>query len=90
MTTIVPLNDYVLVEVLEEDSVSTGGILIPDTAKQKPVRGVVIEAGFSEAVNKGDVVLFKKWGGNEVRAEGKDMLLILEEDILAVVGEVEA
>lgn len=88
MKTVIPINDYVLVEILEEDSVSAGGILIPDTAKQKPVKGVVIEAGFSEAVNKDDIVLFKKWGGNEVKVGDKEMLLILEEDILAVIGRI--
>lgn len=89
-----PLHDNVLIEPLEKEQTTPSGIVIPDTAKEKPQEGKVIAVGpgrleegerVKPAVKEGDVVVYKKWGGNEVKVDGKDMLLVREEDILAVV-----
>jgi chaperonin GroES len=90
-----PLHDRVVVKRLEEDGKSAGGIIIPDTAKEKPSRGEVLavgpgardESGNINApdVKLGDIVLFGKWSGAEVKIDGADLLIMKESDILGVV-----
>ena len=90
-----PLNDRVLVKRLEEEVVTKGGIIIPDTAKEKPMRGEVIAVGPGKvgedgkrvkcAVEKGDTVLFNKYAGTEIKVEGVEHLMMREDDILAVI-----
>jgi len=91
-----PVLDYILIEPSEKEEKTVSGIVIPDTAKEKPQEGTVVAVGpgrFTESgqmikpmVKKGDKVLYKKWGGNEVKIEGKEYLFVKEEDILAIVG----
>ena len=91
-----PLGDRVLVEPVKENEVKKGGIIIPDTAKEKPQEGKVIavgsgardEAGKLVAldVKKGDRVLFGKWSGTEVKIDGQDLLIMKESDIMGIVG----
>jgi len=90
-----PLDDRVVVEVLEAESKTAGGIVLPDTAKEKPQQGKVVAAGPGRlldsggrakmAVKKGDVVLFAKYGGDDLDIKGKDCRILRETDILAVV-----
>jgi chaperonin GroES len=92
-----PLNDRVLVKRIEEVQVTKGGILIPDTAKEKPIEGKVISVGpgkMSDAGNRmplqlkeGDRVLFGKYAGTEIKMEGEEFLMMREEDILAVLTD---
>ncbi|MGO9544166.1 MAG: co-chaperone GroES [Rhodomicrobium sp.] len=92
-----PLHDRVVVRRTEEDTRTTGGIIIPDTAKEKPVRGVVAAAGpglrqesgklVPLDVKKGDRVLFGKWSGTEVKIEGEDLVIMKESDIFCVIAE---
>jgi len=89
-----PLNDRVLVEALDQEAKTKGGIIIPDTAKEKPQQGKVVSAGpgaRSEdgklqpmGVKAGDKILFGKWSGTEVKLDGKDLLIMKESDILGV------
>jgi len=92
-----PLGDRVLVERIEEqEQKSDGGIIIPDTAKEKPMRGKVIAAGPGAVqedgkrtpmdVKKGDTILFGKYAGTEIKIDGKEMLIMRESDILAILG----
>lgn len=92
--TVKPLADNILIEPLEKEQTTPSGIVIPDTAKEKPQEGKVIAVGpgrleegkrIKPGIKEGDTVIYKKWGGNEVKVDGKDMLLVKEEDILAVV-----
>lgn len=93
--TIKPLGDRVLVKPLEPKEVKKGGIIIPDTAKEKPQEGKVIEVGkgkmledgkvISLEVKKGDKVLYSKYGGTEIKLEGEEYLILKEEDILAII-----
>lgn len=90
-----PLFDNVLIEPLERETTLPSGIVIPDTAKEKPQEGKIVAVGsggtdsegkkIEMTVKKGDVVMYKKWGGTEIKVEGKDMLLVKQEDILAIV-----
>jgi chaperonin GroES len=90
-----PLSDYILVDPIQKDTTLPSGILIPDTAKEKPQEGKIMAVGPGRRdedgdripmdVKVGDVVMYKKWGGTEVKIEGREMLLVREEDILAVV-----
>jgi chaperonin GroES len=84
-----PLDDRVLLEVLEEEETSSGGIIIPDTAKERPRVGKILAVGtdeeLQELVKEGDQVLFAKYSGDEVKVDGKDMLIISRGDVLAVV-----
>jgi len=90
-----PLDDRVVIEVLEAESKTAGGILLPDSAKEKPQQGKVVAVGPGRAldsgkrsaleVKKGDVVLFSKYGGEEIEVEGKDCRILRESDILAIV-----
>jgi len=91
-----PLGERVLVEPLKEGEVLKGGIIIPDSAKEKPQEGTVIALGTGKIddngkivpfnVKKGDVVLMPKYGGTEVKMDGKEYQIMREEDILAVIG----
>ena len=90
-----PLGDRVLVKPLEPKEVKKGGIIIPDTAKEKPQEGKVIEVGkgkmledgkvISLEVKKGDKILYSKYGGTEIKLEGEEYLILREEDILAII-----
>jgi chaperonin GroES len=89
-----PLHDRVLVERLEEKEVKKGGIIIPDTAKEKPQEGKVIAVGngkvtdegkkISLDVKAGDKILFGKYSGSEVKLDDKEYLIMREEDVLAI------
>ena len=90
-----PLNNYVLLTRIEEENKTAGGIIIPDTAKEKPVRGRVVAVGdglfengqkIPMSVKPDDVVLFAKWAAsvNEVKIDGTDYVLIKESDILGI------
>ena len=89
-----PLSDRVLVKPLEEKEVKKGGIIIPDTAKEKPQEGEVIALGTGKVddegkkiaftVKKGDRVLISKYGGTEIKYEGENYLIMREDDILAI------
>lgn len=91
-----PLHNYVLLERIEEENITAGGIIIPDNAREKPVRGRVIATGsgvyngdklIPVAVKENDVVLFAKWASsaNEIKLEGRDYVLIKETDILGII-----
>ena len=90
-----PLNDRVLVKRLESEEKTKGGIIIPDTAKEKPIKGKVVAAGPGKldesgklvkmSVKPGDVVLFTKYGGTEINIDGVEHLVMREDDILAIV-----
>ena len=92
-----PLQDRVLVERIDEEETTAGGIIIPDTAKEKPQEGRVIAAGKGKPrddgsvtpldVSKGDRVLFGKYGGTDVTLEGTEYVILREDDILAIVGK---
>ena len=89
------LHDRILIKRLEEEDKCTGGIIIPDTAKEKPIQGKIIAVGKDKIlkngdvippdVKKGDKVLFGKYAGTEVKIDGQEHLLMREDDILAVV-----
>jgi chaperonin GroES len=91
-----PLADRVVVEPLEAAEKTAGGLYIPDNAKEKPQKGKIIAAGPGKAsdngtlikleVKKGDVVLYGKYSGTEVQVDGKDLLIMRESDILAIVA----
>ena len=90
-----PLHDRVIIKRLEEEKMSAGGIVIPDSAAEKPIRGEVIAAGTGKiledgkvrpiAVKAGDKVLFGKYSGTEVKIDGEELLVMREEDLLAVI-----
>ena len=85
-----PLHDRVLVERVEAEAKTAGGIIIPDTAKEKPQRGTVVAAGPGKkdepmSVKAGDTVLYGKYSGTEISVEGNDYLIMRESDILAIV-----
>lgn len=89
-----PLHDRVIVRRLEEETKSAGGIVIPDTAKEKPMRGTVVAVGQGRILDNGDVralevksgdtVLFGKYSGTEVKVDGETLLVMREEDIMAI------
>lgn len=85
-----PLQDRVIVKPAPAEEKTAGGIIIPDTAKEKPQRGTVLAVGPGKkdeptTVKKGDTVLYSKYGGTEVRIDGQDVLIMRESDILAVI-----
>jgi chaperonin GroES len=87
---IVPLHDRVIVKPAAAEEKTAGGIIIPDTAKEKPQRGIVVAAGPGKkdepmTVKKGDTVLYGKYSGTEIQLEGDDLLIMREGDILAIV-----
>lgn len=94
-----PLHDRVVVRRLEADEKTAGGIIIPDTAKEKPAEGEVIAVGpgarddgghlVAPDVRPGDRVLFSKWSGTEVKIDGQDLLIMKESDILGIVEQAE-
>jgi chaperonin GroES len=91
-----PLHDRVLVRRVEAEEKTTGGIIIPDTAKEKPQEGEVVSVGTGTRtedgtvtpldVKAGDKILFGKWSGTEVKLDGEDLLIMKESDILGIVG----
>jgi chaperonin GroES len=94
-----PLGDRVIVEVLDEEETTISGIVLPDTAKEKPQRGNVLEVGpgrYEDGklvpldVTKGDEVIFSKYGGTEVKVGGEEFLILRESDILAKVATTKA
>ena len=91
-----PLHDRVLVRRVEEEETTKGGIIIPDTAKEKPIEGIVVAVGSGKSegegkkkvpleVKEGDKVLFSKYAGTEVNIEGEEHLIMKEEDIIATI-----
>ena len=91
-----PLHDRVVVRRVESEAKTKGGIIIPDTAKEKPQEGEIVAVGSGardEAgklvpldVKKGDRVLFGKWSGTEVKLDGEDLLIMKESDIMGIIG----
>ncbi|WP_407353957.1 co-chaperone GroES [Luteimonas sp. R10] len=96
MSNIKPLYDRVVIKRTEEEKMSAGGIVIPDSATEKPIRGEVVATGEGKAldngsvrapkVKAGDQVLFGKYSGTEVKLDGTEYLVVREDDILAVLG----
>ena len=90
-----PLQDRILVQRVKEEEKTKGGIIIPDTAKEKPVEGRVIAVGIGKLseegnrialeVKKGDRILFGKYSGNEIKTEGEEYLIMREDDVLGVI-----
>jgi chaperonin GroES len=90
-----PLHDRVVVRRVDSEEKSAGGIIIPDTAKEKPMQGEIVAVGTGARtedgkivppdVKAGDVVLFGKWSGTEVKVDGEDLLIMKESDILGVI-----
>ncbi len=90
-----PLHDRVVIKRMEEERTSPGGIVIPDTAAEKPIKGEVIAVGNGKILENGEVrpldvkvgdkVLFGKYSGTEVKVEGEDLLVMREDDIMAVI-----
>ena len=90
-----PLHDRLIIKALEEEEKTKGGIIIPDTAKEKPVEGKVIAVGAGRIkkdgtkmpleIKKGDRVLYAKYGGTEIKMDGEEYLMMREDDILAVI-----
>tara|TARA_R110002050_G_scaffold22469_1_gene61256 strand:+ start:6173 stop:6499 length:327 start_codon:yes stop_codon:yes gene_type:complete len=91
-----PLHDRVLVRRTEEEGKTSGGIIIPDTAKEKPIQGEVLAVGtglkdesgkiVALDVKPGDKVLFGKWSGTEIKVEGEDLVIMKESDIFGIIG----
>jgi chaperonin GroES len=91
-----PLRDRIIVKRLEEEEKTKGGIIIPDTAKEKPIEGKVIAVGdgkikedgtkISMEIKKGDRVLFAKYGGTEIKIDGEEYLMMKEDDVLAIIS----
>jgi chaperonin GroES len=92
-----PLGSRVLVEPIDAEEVTAGGIVLPETAKEKPQKGKVLSVGPGDRdddgdriamdVKKGDVVLFAKYGGTEIKVDGKKLLILRENDLLAIVED---
>ena len=91
-----PLHDRILIKIIEESEKTKGGIIIPDTAKEKPSEGVVVAVG-PGIINKdgkrnplevkpGDKILFSKYSGDEVKIDGKDLMIIKEEDVIGILN----
>ncbi len=91
-----PLGDRVIVRAIDEEETTASGLLLPDTAKEKPQKGEIVAAGEGRwdedgekrvplDVNKGDVVLYSKYGGTDIKVDGEDLLVLRESDILAIV-----
>jgi chaperonin GroES len=95
MTKVRPLQDRIIVERIEEETKTAGGLIIPDTAKEKPHQGRVLAVGKGKKlpdgknvpmdVKEGDKVLFGKYSGSEIKIDGKEFLIMREEDVLCVV-----
>ena len=85
-----PINDRVVVQPAEAEEKTSGGIIIPDTAKEKPQRGTVVAVGpgkkdHTMTVKEGDTVLYGKYAGQEISYQGKDYLIMREDDILVII-----
>lgn len=90
-----PLNDRLLVKRLKEEEMTAGGIIIPDSAKEKPAEGEIVAVGpgktadsgerIAMQVSVGDIVLFSKYGGTDIKLDGEDFLIMREDDILGIV-----
>ena len=90
-----PLHDRILVKRVKEEETTKGGIIIPDTAKEKPIEAKVVAVGTGRlldsgevralAVKKGDLVLFGKYGGTEVKIDGEEHLILREDDVLGII-----
>ena len=91
-----PLGDRLIVQAMEEEDTTAGGVLLPDTAKEKPQRGKVLAVGDGKIsedtgkripldVSEGDEVLYSKYGGTEIKVDGEDLLVLRESDVLAKV-----
>lgn len=97
MTSVRPLHDRVLARRIDAEEKTAGGIIIPDTAKEKPIQAEVVAVGpgsrddagrlIPMEVKVGDIVLFTKWGGTEVKIDGEDLLVLKESDILGIVDK---
>jgi len=97
MTSVRPLHDRVIARRLEGEEKTAGGIIIPDTAKEKPIQAEVIAVGpgarddsgkaIPMEVRVGDIVLFTKWGGTEIKIDGEDLLVLKESDIIGIVDK---
>ena len=97
MTSVRPLHDRVIARRLEGEEKTAGGIIIPDTAKEKPIQAEVIAVGpgarddsgkpIPMEVKVGDIVLFTKWGGTEIKIDGEDLLVLKESDIIGIVDK---
>ncbi|MDP6184476.1 MAG: co-chaperone GroES [Gammaproteobacteria bacterium] len=95
-----PLHDRVLVRRIDEEEKSAGGIIIPDTAKEKPSEGEIIAVGSGARnengeitpldVQVGDLILFGKWSGTEVRIDGEDLLIMKESDVMGIIDQSKA
>lgn len=94
-TKITPLFDNVLIKPLEAEVKTSSGIILPDSAKEKPQMGEVVEVGPGKtedgkiipvSVKKGQKVMYKKWGGNEIKVNGEELMLVEEKDILAILN----
>jgi chaperonin GroES len=95
-----PLHDRIIVQRIEEGEQKIGGIIIPDTAKEKPQQGKVIAAGAGKVkddgkrvsldVKAGDLILFGKYSGQEIKLDGEEFLIMREDEVLAVIDEAEA
>lgn len=93
--TLKPLGNRVVVEPVEQEEITAGGIVLPETAKEKPQKGLVISVGPGDRdddgdyipmdVKKGDTVLFAKYAGTEIKIDGKKLLILRESDLLAIV-----
>jgi len=91
-----PLNDRVVVERLDSDEKTAGGIIIPDSAQEKPMQGKILAVGSGARddsgkiqpldVKEGDTILFGKWSGTEVKIDGKDLLIMKESDIMGIIN----
>ena len=91
-----PLHDRVLVRRVESDEKTAGGLIIPDSAKEKPAEGEVVAVGegarkdsgelIAMSVKAGDKILFGKWSGTEITLDGKELLIMKESDILGIIG----
>lgn len=92
-----PLGDRIVVERIEQDTKTAGGIIIPDTAKEKPKQGKVLAVGpgakdesgkrIAMDVSVGDIVLFTQWAGSEIKMDGKDYLVMKESDVIGIIEE---
>ena len=91
-----PLGDRLVVESVEQAQTTTGGVILPDTAKEKPQEGMVLAVGPGRKTDKGDVIpielkagdriIYSKYSGSEIKLEGKEYLIISEKDVLAIVN----
>ena len=97
MTSIRPLHDRLLARRLEGEEKTAGGIIIPDTAKEKPIQAEVLAVGpgarddagriVPMEVKVGDIVMFTKWGGTEIKIDGEDLLVLKESDVIGIVDK---